>query len=499
MSSAVDMVHPGTTWLESQCATLPAPDAVVMIGGDTSVAESFARWYPTCRLIVVEPWAEAIAAMRRAIGDDRACEFVQAVLADEDGEGDLRLMNVPAYSGMYSPEATDGRTPGLTPIARVRVESLTLPSLVDRCALSGSGRINWIVLGAPACAVLDNAENAGALPRAFGRVFLDTPYAAADVDALSALASGITELAALGFRQRGQVDDSRPTRPRVHLELSDTEQPASRLEERLLQAFTQGRGLDARNPYAHARTLTVENRQAVLNFARQCLGLEDLLPAYIDYLAMKAITIERLCHGRIATTLQDAVIRLLVVECLPGSDARILEIGSLYGVNLALLYNHAAARLTTTTVTALDPLDGYYGKARDALFNQPVDPQTFKRNMRIAAIPDSDWKLLRHYSTDEEALIAVRSQPLNLLVIDGDHSYDGVKFDFDNYFPCIEAGGYVIIDDYGVPEWPDVQRFVDEELMARPDFEFLGAQSRTAIGRRRTELHDNDVDEESEG
>ena len=73
---------------------------------------------------------------------------------------------------------------------------------------------------------------------------------------------------------------------------------------------------------------------------------------------------------------------------------------------------------------------------------------------------------------------------INLLIIDGDHSYDGVKYDFDSYFPLLHPGGYVIFDDYNAKEWPGVQKFIDQDLRKTQDFEYLGAISRTAVGRK---------------
>lgn len=37
---------------------------------------------------------------------------------------------------------------------------------------------------------------------------------------------------------------------------------------------------------------------------------------------------------------------------------------------------------------------------------------------------------------------------IDLLFIDGDHSYKGIMGDFNNYFPLVNSGGYIIFDDY---------------------------------------------------
>ncbi|MEJ2125842.1 MAG: class I SAM-dependent methyltransferase, partial [Alphaproteobacteria bacterium] len=172
-------------------------------------------------------------------------------------------------------------------------------------------------------------------------------------------------------------------------------------------------------------------------------------------------------------------------ECVQGDSICILEIGALYGVSLAILYNHAITRFSSAKVVCLDPFDGYYGKALDAALNQPVNDLTFIRNMRLANVPDSDYCVIKQYSTKPEALASAKELSINLLIIDGDHSYEGIKYDFDNYFPLLQPGGYVIFDDYNAKEWPGVQKFIDEDVKKTTDFEYIGSISRTAVGRKR--------------
>ena len=239
------------------------------------------------------------------------------------------------------------------------------------------------------------------------------------------------------------------------------------------------------NPYAHNRTLTPNLNKDLRNFATEALGLERVKPAYIDYLALKAIDIERNCIGRLATRVQDAVARQLVAESLqPENRICILEIGALYGISLAILYNHAVSRYSEVKIICLDPFDGYYGQAFDAQLNQPVNDLTFMRNMELSRIPESNFQVIKKYSTDPKAIAEASNLEVNLLIIDGDHSYEGVKFDFDNYFPHLLPGGFVIFDDYNAKEWPGVQKFIDEDLNQIQGLVRVGAISRTMVFRK---------------
>lgn len=53
---------------------------------------------------------------------------------------------------------------------------------------------------------------------------------------------------------------------------------------------------------------------------------------------------------------------------------------------------------------------------------------------------------------------------VDLVFIDGDHSYIGCAGDIKAWVPHVHAGGYVLFHDFGSPVWPDV-RIAVEELM----------------------------------
>ncbi len=57
-----------------------------------------------------------------------------------------------------------------------------------------------------------------------------------------------------------------------------------------------------------------------------------------------------------------------------------------------------------------------------------------------------------------------RDRPIRFLFIDADHSYDGVKDDFETWSPCVVPGGFIVFHDYTIA---DVRRFVDEEVRAQ--------------------------------
>jgi hypothetical protein len=58
-----------------------------------------------------------------------------------------------------------------------------------------------------------------------------------------------------------------------------------------------------------------------------------------------------------------------------------------------------------------------------------------------------------------------------------------VKADFENYAHLVKVGGFVILDDYGATDWPDVKSFVDQEVMPREWLAQVGVEWRTAVFR----------------
>jgi len=51
---------------------------------------------------------------------------------------------------------------------------------------------------------------------------------------------------------------------------------------------------------------------------------------------------------------------------------------------------------------------------------------------------------------------------LDLLFIDGDHSYEGVKKDFEMYSPLVKKGGIIALDDCSPCKYSEVSRFWNE-------------------------------------
>ena len=67
---------------------------------------------------------------------------------------------------------------------------------------------------------------------------------------------------------------------------------------------------------------------------------------------------------------------------------------------------------------------------------------------------------MRMWST--EAVDKIKDE-IDMIFIDGDHSYSGVKTDVDLYFPKLKKGGIICMHDYGWAE--GVKKVVHEDLI----------------------------------
>jgi predicted O-methyltransferase YrrM len=213
------------------------------------------------------------------------------------------------------------------------------------------------------------------------------------------------------------------------------------------------------------------------------LGLKTNQRA-ISYLANSICRLESLLSGRLATSIADVTLRALVARAAPGTPRRILEIGTLFGIGAAALYEAARFDGRGLRLTLLDPLDGYYGTDNlDILTGLPINEEILRRNLELAGIDREHVDIIKLFSSNPEAERRAAAFRYDLLVIDGDHSYEGVKLDFDVYSKLVRPGGFIVIDDYASADWPDVTRFVDESVKPHPHLEFVGAHWRTAVLR----------------
>jgi predicted O-methyltransferase YrrM len=72
-------------------------------------------------------------------------------------------------------------------------------------------------------------------------------------------------------------------------------------------------------------------------------------------------------------------------------------------------------------------------------------------NVKKFNINNYECKLVKANSQTKSTIDLAKEyfpEGIDLLFIDGDHSYNGIINDFNNYFPLVNKGGYIVFDDY---------------------------------------------------
>jgi hypothetical protein len=120
-------------------------------------------------------------------------------------------------------------------------------------------------------------------------------------------------------------------------------------------------------------------------------------------------------------------------------------------------------------VVCIDPMAGFYNKEVDIITKLPVTADTFFKNIKLFGFRSESVELRTLKSDEPGALKGLRKRSFATLMIDGDHSYQGVRYDWETYYPLIRKEGIVLFDDYAEPAWPEITTFVDELKTELPE------------------------------
>lgn len=230
------------------------------------------------------------------------------------------------------------------------------------------------------------------------------------------------------------------------------------------------------NPFR--RDLTDSAVQQIAEVLSDCFGMvveNREVREIVDILGH----FERRMTGRIAGDVDDHILnyfmRRFSVQLAVGgrfANPAQLEIGTLFGGSL--LMTLAAIRDSGLPVTAvcIDPLDGYYRSANgaysskvDIMTGLPVTRKIVEKNVIRAGFSLSNVDIIQCYSSADEAVERAAQYEILSLWLDGDHSYEGIRADWQTYSPLVVASGFVLIDNYHDSFWPGVTEFVDGYLL----------------------------------
>lgn len=108
---------------------------------------------------------------------------------------------------------------------------------------------------------------------------------------------------------------------------------------------------------------------------------------------------------------------------------------------------------------------------------KPISKQTVLDNVKKLNYLGNKYFYHEGNSRSDVIKSEVSGIEYEMLFIDGDHSYNGVKLDFNAYSKLVKSGGYIIFDDYNDAKYsPDVNRSVNDIVsgLDKREYEIIG-------------------------
>jgi hypothetical protein len=130
----------------------------------------------------------------------------------------------------------------------------------------------------------------------------------------------------------------------------------------------------------------------------------------------------------------------LVVDELP-QDFKFIEIGCHKGQVLSLIRLLSNRANKDASIFGITPMNGAGTGWTEDDYQGDIKKlhDEFKLQYPV---------LYKGFSQEKEArYFAVKQAPFDVVYIDGDHSYDGVMADLDNYAPLVKKDGFLVMDD----------------------------------------------------
>jgi predicted O-methyltransferase YrrM len=107
----------------------------------------------------------------------------------------------------------------------------------------------------------------------------------------------------------------------------------------------------------------------------------------------------------------------------------------------------------------------------------PISPEIAIKNVNNFNTNNNLYEYIKGNSQSDETLNTLKNfiDHIDVLFIDGDHTLNGVKLDFNIYSPMVKSGGYIVFDDYNDMEFsPEVKIAVDELLSNLEGYDIIG-------------------------
>ncbi|NGO76218.1 class I SAM-dependent methyltransferase [Streptomyces sp. YC504] len=265
-------------------------------------------------------------------------------------------------------------------------------------------------------------------------------------------------------------------------EVTQQELKQLRNRQRPLELFFDGTGRGAsRLPSAPHLNRTIGELAEVTGAEREAAE-RTVAQAFRLLIALEALGV-----GRIAGGTMNIVGKLSAVPLLDPPNDEFLEIGTLYGMFSAGLSRMMQRTGRTPELTIVDPLAGTQlqpgatmgGDASGA----PVNGDAVRANLQLVG---ATARIQQGFSEDPEVRAKVSDRAYGLIIVDGDHSAEGVAADLEWAERIIAPGGIVVLDDFGHPKWAGIKEAFEKHMAGETRFTFLGQVAHSGYLRARS-------------
>jgi hypothetical protein len=161
----------------------------------------------------------------------------------------------------------------------------------------------------------------------------------------------------------------------------------------------------------------------------------------------------------------------LIAELLPGS---VVELGTHYGVSFFAFCEAAEYFSSTTFIYAVDT---WKGDEHSGSYGEEV---YIRVNAHWQKFHKARSRLVR--STFDDAARHFQYQSIDLLHIDGLHTYEAVSHDFNTWLPLLSPGGSILFHDINVRERDFGVFQVWNEIKQLPDFQCVEVLNGHGLG-----------------
>jgi hypothetical protein len=192
--------------------------------------------------------------------------------------------------------------------------------------------------------------------------------------------------------------------------------------------------------------------------------------------------------GRLAGGVKNVLGKLTTTPLLEPPNGEILEIGTLYGIFAGGMARQLNRIGLDHRITIVDPFTGgqlQRGKVRADASGSPVTEVVARANLQLAGVSGDRVRVVQGYSEDPEIQRSIADREYGVMIIDGDHSAEGVAADLALAETVVAARGIVVIDDYGDSKWAGVKQATTAYLTGETRFDLVGVVATSAFLRAR--------------